>query len=155
MPLLTHGKVERMPEPVEVHGATVAPRVDRIAWRVRLKSNPRTRFWFRLGVGLVGAALVIAAPLTGWLPGPGGIPLFLAGLAVLSTEFLWAKRVQAWMLRRLRTYLEWSPGRQRLFWACFFTAFAIFWYILLIIISVPTWLPEWAARWLRILPGVD
>ena len=46
-----------------------------------------------MGVGVVGGLLIIAAPLTGWLPGPGGIPLFIAGLAVLASEFEWAQRL--------------------------------------------------------------
>ena len=46
-----------------------------------------------MGVGVVGGVLIIAAPLTGWLPGPGGIPLFIAGLAILASEFEWAQRL--------------------------------------------------------------
>lgn len=146
-----------MPPPIKVHGASPVPheRPDRVAWRVRLKSNPRTRFWFRLAIGVIGASMLIAAPLTGWLPGPGGIPLFLAGLGVLSTEFLWAKRFRKWLLRYVRVYLEWSVGRQRLFWACFFACLGVIQWIYLTIMGVPGWVPEWAAEWLRYLPGVD
>lgn len=43
---------------------------------------------------IVGSLLILAAGLTGWLPGPGGIPLFLVGIAVLATEFEWAQRVR-------------------------------------------------------------
>lgn len=42
----------------------------------------------------LGVLLIVAAGLTGWLPGPGGIPLFLLGIAVLATEFEWAKTVR-------------------------------------------------------------
>jgi hypothetical protein len=45
-------------------------------------------------VMIVGSLLILAAGLTGWLPGPGGIPLFLIGIAVLATEFEWAQRVR-------------------------------------------------------------
>ena len=41
---------------------------------------------------IVGILLIILAGLTGWLPGPGGIPLLIAGLAVLSINHKWAKR---------------------------------------------------------------
>ncbi|HIW31018.1 MAG TPA: PGPGW domain-containing protein, partial [Candidatus Luteococcus avicola] len=37
--------------------------------------------------------MMVAAALTGWLPGPGGIPLFLMGLAVWASEFEWAHRL--------------------------------------------------------------
>ena len=35
---------------------------------------------------------MIAALLTGWLPGPGGVPLFLVGLSLLAINHDWAKR---------------------------------------------------------------
>lgn len=35
---------------------------------------------------------MIGALLTGWLPGPGGIPLFLAGLGLLAINHEWAER---------------------------------------------------------------
>jgi hypothetical protein len=34
----------------------------------------------------------IGVVLFGWLPGPGGIPLFLAGLALLAVNHDWAER---------------------------------------------------------------
>ncbi|MCA9332794.1 hypothetical protein KDA00_02875 [Candidatus Saccharibacteria bacterium] len=39
-----------------------------------------------------GVLLIILAGLTGWLPGPGGIPLLIAGLGLLSINHKWAKR---------------------------------------------------------------
>lgn len=42
----------------------------------------------------VGVLLIIISPLIGWLPGPGGIPLFLAGLGLLAVHHDWAKRWQ-------------------------------------------------------------
>lgn len=45
-------------------------------------------------VFVIGMLFVIAAALTGWLPGPGGIPLFLVGIAILATEFEWAMRLR-------------------------------------------------------------
>ena len=62
----------------------------------RLKNNwKRTPSTIRKPlVFILGALFIIAAGLTGWLPGPGGIPLFLIGIAILATEFAWAKRVR-------------------------------------------------------------
>lgn len=45
-------------------------------------------------VMVVGLLFIIAAAATGWLPGPGGIPLFLIGIAILATEFEWAERIR-------------------------------------------------------------
>ena len=42
---------------------------------------------------LAGISLIIAAPLLGWLPGPGGIPLFIAGLALLAINNKWAEDI--------------------------------------------------------------
>lgn len=41
---------------------------------------------------VVGCMFVLAAAATGWLPGPGGIPLFLIGIAILASEFVWAEK---------------------------------------------------------------
>lgn len=47
---------------------------------------------------IVGFTFVLAAGLTGWIPGPGGIPLFLIGVAILATEFAWAERLRDFVL---------------------------------------------------------
>lgn len=47
----------------------------------------------RIAIDIAGFSMIIAAPLIGWLPGPGGIPLFLAGLGVLSLNYEWPERV--------------------------------------------------------------
>ncbi|MGI5952267.1 MAG: PGPGW domain-containing protein [Brooklawnia sp.] len=141
---------------VAVNGATRVPHEppDRLAWRAQLRSTPTGRLWLRIGVGVLGAALVIAAPLTGWLPGPGGIPLFLAGMALLSTEFIWAKNSKRWLMRRLATYLSWTPHQQRLFWAGFFVVLGILWWIGLVALGVPDWVPHQLGQFLVYLPGV-
>jgi len=41
----------------------------------------------------LGGLLIVAAILTGWLPGPGGIPLFLAGLGMLAVNHQWARNL--------------------------------------------------------------
>ena len=40
----------------------------------------------------LGAALVVAAPLVGVLPGPGGIVLFALGLSLVLRHSRWARR---------------------------------------------------------------
>jgi hypothetical protein len=57
--------------------------------------------WFKLPgtvrkpiVLAVGMFFVILAPFTGVLPGPGGIPIFLIGIAILATEYPWARRIR-------------------------------------------------------------
>ena len=47
----------------------------------------------RIVVFVVGVALVLLGIALIPLPGPFSIPLMLAGLAVLATEYVWAERV--------------------------------------------------------------
>lgn len=46
-----------------------------------------------------GYGLILVGILTGWLPGPTGIPLILAGLAVLSINNKWAKDLREYLLQ--------------------------------------------------------
>lgn len=46
-------------------------------------------------IDTAGIILIILAGLTGWIPGPGGIPLLISGLALLSINHEWAKK---WLL---------------------------------------------------------
>lgn len=41
---------------------------------------------------VLAALLMITALAIGWLPGPGGIPLFLIGLSLLAINHDWAER---------------------------------------------------------------
>lgn len=47
----------------------------------------------RFSVDIAGYTLILLGILLGWLPGPGGIPLILAGLGLLSVHNHWAKRI--------------------------------------------------------------
>ena len=53
----------------------------------------------RIGIDAAGYLLIIAAGLTGWLPGPGGIPLLIAGLTLLSIHNAWAKNIREYLLQ--------------------------------------------------------
>ncbi len=54
----------------------------------------------RILTDAAGYLLLVAALLTGWLPGPGGIPLAAAGLGLLSIHNTWAKRLRNLVLER-------------------------------------------------------
>jgi len=45
-----------------------------------------------------GYFLILAGIATGWLPGPGGIPLIVGGLGLLSINNAWAKRLRIWVV---------------------------------------------------------
>lgn len=63
---------------------------------------------------VVGSLLIIASALTGWLPGPGGIPLFLLGVAVLATEFERARQFRDLILRHIEHFAAWYKRNRAL-----------------------------------------
>ena len=122
---------------------TVLP--DRWAWRARVRRNPATRRVYRLAVGAFGVLLLLLAAVTGPLPGPGGIPLALLGLAVLASEFAWAARLLDVVRRELVRAGEWArrqPGWvQRLGAVGTVAVVAGVGYLYLLVLGVPGWLP--------------
>ena len=52
----------------------------------------------RIVLDAAGYLLLLAAALLGWLPGPGGIPLALAGLGLLSINNEWARKLRQYIL---------------------------------------------------------
>ncbi len=53
----------------------------------------------RILVDCVGYFLIVASAATGWLPGPGGLPLFVAGLSLLSIHNKWAQDLREYVLK--------------------------------------------------------
>ena len=74
--------------------------------RARLATHPQLEFAYRVSVGLVGGVLALGGLLLVPLPGPGWLVVFL-GLAVLGTEFRWARRIAAWLKRMLDRFWAW------------------------------------------------
>lgn len=72
---------------------------------------PRLEHAYRVGVGVVGGALTGIGLLLVPLPGPGWLVVFL-GLAVLGTEFRWAKRIAVWLKRQLDRFWAWVKVRR-------------------------------------------
>lgn len=56
----------------------------------RKKERP---LYQRVSIDIAGFGLMIIAPFLGWLPGPGGVPLFLAGLYLVSPNHDWAENL--------------------------------------------------------------
>ncbi len=70
-------------------------RVNRVAKWVWFPFGVTVRFIAqngkRIAVSIAGGALVLLGLVLMVLPGPG-IPLLIAGLAILATEYVWAQR---------------------------------------------------------------
>jgi len=62
-------------------------------------------------VFVIGIILVMIAPIIGTIPGPGGIIVFLLGIAVLGSEFDWAQALKAFFLKTVPKEVKkrWKP----------------------------------------------
>src|SRR5215207_10657799 len=97
---------------VHDHHLLLDPHEDRWRWRRKIRQNPRQLAVYRFAVALAGLFLIGLGFVTGPLPGPGGIPLVLLGLAVWSSEFEWAYRLRLRLSAEIRKYRRWPPGRK-------------------------------------------
>jgi uncharacterized protein (TIGR02611 family) len=79
--------------------------------RARVSRHPRLERLYRMGVALFGGLLAVLGLLLVPLPGPGWLVVFL-GLAVLGTEFHWAKRIATWLKRQLDRFWTWWKKRR-------------------------------------------
>lgn len=130
-------------------------REDRWAWRRRIRANPHQRRVYRGIVATVGLLLILLGLATGWLPGPGGIPLILGGLAVWASEFHWAHRLMLRFKHALHVFRGWSRGKQVLAWLVFLAACGLLGWGYLAFLGPPGWIPLPVDRVLAYLPGVD
>lgn len=69
----------------------------------------------RLAFVAAGLLLIIVSPLVGAIPGPGGIFVFAAGLALVLKNSIWAKKLYARLKRRYPRrgeWIDWSLRRR-------------------------------------------
>ena len=102
------------------HHILIEPEEDRWRWRRKIRQNKRQLAVYRVAVGVLGLILVALGLVSGPIPGPGGIPLVLLGLAVWSSEFEWAHQLMQWFKKQLHRYRTWSTPKKVLFWVVFF-----------------------------------
>jgi len=81
-------------------------------FRQRVRSTRTGRATLQLLVGLLGTAVVILGIILIPFPGPGWL-IVLAGLAILSLEFVWAERLLRFTRERLEMWWHWL-GRQHI-----------------------------------------
>lgn len=79
--------------------------------RAWVSRYPRLERAYRVAVGILGGSLSLLGLLLVPLPGPGWLVVFL-GLAVLGTEFGWARRIAAWLKRRIEAFWAWWTARR-------------------------------------------
>ncbi|MEJ3405880.1 TIGR02611 family protein [Rathayibacter sp. YIM 133350] len=76
-----------------------------------IHSHPRLRTAYRAGVAVVGVVVALAGLVLVPLPGPGWLIVFI-GLAILGTEFAWARRQSAFIKRQLSRFWAWWNARR-------------------------------------------
>ncbi len=137
------------------HHVLIEPEEDRWAWRRRIRQNPHQLRLYRVAVGFAGLLLICLGLVTGPLPGPGGIPLVLLGLAIWSSEFEWAYRLRQRFKAEIKKFRGWPAGQKVAFWIIFFAVCAGFGYTYLVLLGPPFWVPDVGANLLEHLPGVE
>jgi uncharacterized protein (TIGR02611 family) len=136
------------------HHILIEPEEDRWRWRRKIREDKRKLAAYRIAVGLLGLILVVLGFISGPIPGPGGIPLILLGLAVWSSEFGWAHQLMQWFKAKLHRYRTGSGAKKGLFLVAFFSCCGLAGYAYLVITGIPAWLPESVNLLLRRLPGL-
>jgi uncharacterized protein (TIGR02611 family) len=137
------------------HHVLIEQDEDRWRWRRRIRQNRRQLAVYRVGVAIAGLLLICLGFVSGPLPGPGGIPLVLLGLAIWSSEFEWAYNLMQWFKGLLHRYQAWSRRRQVLFWVAFFAVCGSLGYSYMLVTGVPGWLPTSVENVLLKLPGLQ
>ncbi|BBY77767.1 TIGR02611 family protein [Mycolicibacterium parafortuitum] len=75
-------------------------------WRDRLRGRRTADLIYRTAVGVVGLAVLAVGIVAIPYPGPGWAIVFV-GLAILATEFEWAKRLLHYARRRYDAAMDW------------------------------------------------
>lgn len=79
------------------------------AWLHR--RHPAVRITYRVLIAVLGALVIAIGLIIVPLPGPGWLIVF-GGLAILATEFAWARRLAHWLKRQLDRFWAWWKARR-------------------------------------------
>lgn len=82
------------------------------AFRDRVRRRRGGWLTWRIGVTVIGLAVVVTGIILLPLPGPGWLIIF-AGLGVLATEYVWARRLLGWLRDIVRRWTAWAARRPR------------------------------------------
>ena len=81
-------------------------------WRDALRDRPAVDFAYRVVVGIVGLAVLGVGILAIPYPGPGWAIVFI-GLAILATEFTWARLALKFTRERYDQVMAWFKRQGR------------------------------------------
>ncbi|CAN5253216.1 TIGR02611 family protein [soil metagenome] len=115
-----------------------------------MKRNPAAAATYRTAVGVTGALVVLAGIVMIPLPGPGWL-VVIAGLAILASEFAWARRLLDFTKAKVWAWSEWTMRQP--FWVRTLIAVGTFCFVYAVFVvslrlfGVPTWMPDWVPLW--------
>jgi uncharacterized protein (TIGR02611 family) len=67
---------------------------------------------WRVGITLLGVAIILVGIVLLPLPGPGWLVIF-AGIGVLGTEYAWAARLLTAVRSRVKAWTDWTRAQSR------------------------------------------
>jgi uncharacterized protein (TIGR02611 family) len=76
-------------------------------FRERVRALPGGRLAWRIGVTIVGVAVIVIGIILLPLPGPGWLIIF-AGIGILGTEYEWAARLLRWARFHVTRWATWA-----------------------------------------------
>jgi uncharacterized protein (TIGR02611 family) len=79
-------------------------------WRDRLRDRPKADFGYRIVIAVVGLTVLGVGILAIPYPGPGWAIVFV-GLAILATEFDWARRLLTYTRERYDKVMAWFKAQ--------------------------------------------
>ena len=91
-------------DPVDERGSLLPDGLQRR--RQKLAQKPALDLAYRIGVGVVGTAVLVVGVVLIPYPGPGWLIVF-AGLGILATEFTWAHRLLRFARSKYDAFAEW------------------------------------------------
>jgi uncharacterized protein (TIGR02611 family) len=115
-------------------------------WRDTLRERPAVDLTYRIVVGVVGLVVLAVGILAIPYPGPGWAIVFV-GLAILATEFDWARRLLAYTRKHYDAAMAWFRSQGRWVQAVGFVFTAA-------VVLATTWLLG-ALGWIAALVGVE
>ena len=124
------------------------------AWRERIRARRSTRHAYQIVIAILGGSIVVGGLALVPLPGPGWLIVFV-GLAILASEFDWARALLDFGKRTLNSWTDWLKRQnwavRGLVAAATFAFVCAVMYVVLRVGGVPGWVPDsWAER----VPGL-
>jgi uncharacterized protein (TIGR02611 family) len=78
--------------------------------RARVRALPGGFLIWRIGITVVGVAVIVIGIVLLPLPGPGWLIIF-GGLGLLATEYTWARNLLLWLRHTVARWTAWASRR--------------------------------------------